>query len=118
MDFGPFYLMYIVLTAIVGLFALLVLYKLKDANLQSLVMEGDGSKASLSRFQALIFTFVIAGLFLVLSIEHGGFVEVPTGVLGLLGISIGGYTLSKGIQNDKNKKNNMKMEQNTSEKVE
>jgi hypothetical protein len=49
---------------------------------------GD-AKASMSRFQMLIFTFVIAGLFLMLSIESGGFVDIPQNVLVLLGISGG-----------------------------
>lgn len=57
-----------------------------------------GFKASLSRFQFLIFTFVIAGLFLLLSIEAGTFVEIPTNVLGLLGISGGNYLVSKAVK--------------------
>lgn len=54
-------------------------------------------KASLSRFQFLLFTFVVAGLFLLLSIEAGDFVEIPTNVLGLLGISGGSYVVSKAV---------------------
>lgn len=56
-----------------------------------------GGKASLSRFQLLLFTFVTAGLFLLLSIEHGAFVEIPETVLGLIGISSGSFLVSKGI---------------------
>jgi len=37
----------------------------------------DYGKASLSRFQFLLFTFVVAGLFLLLSIETGAFIHVP-----------------------------------------
>jgi hypothetical protein len=56
----------------------------------------DGlAKASLSRFQFLVFTFVIAGLYLVLSIEAGTLIEVPNGALVLLGISGGSYLVSK-----------------------
>ena len=55
------------------------------------------AKASLSRFQFLIFTFVIAGLYLLLSIEAGTFVEIPTNVLGLLGISGGTFLISKAV---------------------
>ena len=55
----------------------------------------DQPKASLSRFQFLIFTFVIAGLYLVLSIEAGTLIEVPNGALLLLGISGGSYLVSK-----------------------
>ncbi len=54
-------------------------------------------KASLSRFQFLIFTFIIGGLYLLLSIEAGTFVEIPTNVLGLLGISGGSYLVSKAM---------------------
>jgi hypothetical protein len=58
---------------------------------------GEISKASLSRFQFLIFTFVIAGLFMMLSIEAGTFVEIPGNVLALLGISGGSYIASKAM---------------------
>lgn len=100
------HLMYYVLTVLIGAFGLLALVKLWKMDLSGLVTEtgshpGSQGKASLSRFQALLFTFVIAGLMLVLSIEHGEMVEVPETVLGILGISIGGYTLSKGIQGSK-----------------
>lgn len=55
------------------------------------------TKASLSRFQFLVFTFVIAGLFLLLSIEAGTFVDIPQNVLILLGISGGSYVVSKTV---------------------
>ncbi len=69
-----------------------------------------GQKASLSRFQFLIFTFVIAGLYLLLCIETGAFVEIPTNVLGLLGISGGSFVVSKavGSQKDKGKQGDKK----------
>ncbi len=57
-------------------------------------------KASLSRFQFLVFTFVVAGLYFVLSLETGHLIDVPNGTLILLGISgvsyLGGKTLSSG----------------------
>jgi hypothetical protein len=55
-------------------------------------------KASLSRFQFLIFTFVIAGVYLVLCLETGTFVEIPSNVVLLLGVSGGTYAASKGIK--------------------
>jgi hypothetical protein len=55
-------------------------------------------KASMSRLQFLLFTFVIAGLYLTLSLEAGTLVEIPNQVLGLLGISGGSYVIAKGIQ--------------------
>ena len=90
---------------IIVAFAAAVLWKivngeLKLAGLISEPDDGDESKmgkASLSRFQFLIFTFVIAGLFLMLSIETGGFVDIPTNVLGLLGISGGSFIVSKAV---------------------
>jgi hypothetical protein len=54
-------------------------------------------KASLSRFQFLIFTFVIAGLYLLLCIEAGTFIDIPGTVLGLLGISGSTFVASKMI---------------------
>jgi hypothetical protein len=58
-------------------------------------------KASLSRLQMLVFTFVIAGLYLTLCLEAGEFLAIPDQVLGLLGISGGSYVISKGIQANK-----------------
>lgn len=66
-------------------------------DLSNVLQEPDSTKASLSRFQFLLFTFVIAGLFLTLSIEAGAFVNIPDGVLMLMGISAGSYAVSKGI---------------------
>jgi len=68
-----------------------------DINIKNVLEEPHSDKASLSRFQFLIFTFVVAGLFLLLSIESGTFVAVPNSVLMLLGISAGSYVVSKGI---------------------
>ena len=61
-----------------------------------LIAEADG-KASLSRFQFLLFTFVVAGLYFLLCVEAGTLIEVPASVLGILGISASGYVLSKGV---------------------
>jgi len=96
------------ITAIILLaFAGIVMWKLlwdPDA-LKGLLAEGpDNAKASLSRLQFLVFTFVIAGLFLLLSIETGGFVEIPNGVLALMGISGGTYLASKAVSNAQHRK--------------
>ncbi|CDZ46712.1 hypothetical protein [Neorhizobium galegae] len=58
-------------------------------------------KASLSRFQFLVFTFVIAGLYLVLSLETGTLIEIPNGVLILLGISGATYAAGKAMGDKK-----------------
>jgi hypothetical protein len=55
-------------------------------------------KASMSRFQLLIFTFVIAGLYLALCLENGRLIDIPENVLLLLGLSSGTYAASKGIK--------------------
>jgi hypothetical protein len=116
-----------VIAAIILLFALVVLWKIYrgDIKIDDLLAESpppgntpvpvviapvDGvppdsapraptiaTKASLSRFQFLLFTFVIAGLFLLLSIEAGTFVDIPQNVLILLGISGGSYVVSKTV---------------------
>jgi len=62
---------------------------------------GAPGKASMSRLQLLLFTFVIAGLYLTLSLEAGQMVEIPNQVLGLLGISGASYVVSKGIHHRK-----------------
>jgi uncharacterized BrkB/YihY/UPF0761 family membrane protein len=89
---------------IVALFAIAVLWQiyLGNIDLAKLVSESDGS-ASMSRFQFLVFTFVIGfGLILmvVASMKSGTpkLPEVPGGIMALLGISGGTYAVSKGIQ--------------------
>ena len=75
-------------------------------NLEKLISEPSGD-ASISRFQFLIFTFVIAiGLFLItVSGDKPSFPEeIPVGLLGLLGISGGSYVVSKAIRPGKQQK--------------
>jgi|SRR5680860_37004 len=93
-----------VVSAIILLFGLTVIWQMWSGRLdlaylisepQLTAGKDDVPKASLSRFQFLVFTFVIAGLYLVLSIEAGTMVEVPNGALVLLGISGGSYLVAK-----------------------
>lgn len=57
----------------------------------------DGYDASMSRFQFLLFTFVIAVGFVYLTFKGEGFPEINEGVLILLGISGASYALGKGL---------------------
>jgi hypothetical protein len=95
---------FIVIAIILLGFAAMVLWKIyqNQISLIGLLAEAPSptnptmpAKASVSRFQLLIFTFVIAGLYLLLSIEAGTFVEIPGNVLLLLGISSGTHVVSK-----------------------
>jgi len=87
-----------VLCLFLGLFGLTILYQIwtKQINLRYLLSEADGS-ASMSRFQLLIFTFVIA--FSLFEIVASGmrFPDIPNGILTLLGISASTYAVGKGI---------------------
>ena len=81
--------------------AILVAITNGEIDLSTLLSE-DG-KASMSRFQLMIFTFVIAlSLFLMVTETGSGgdpkFPDVPESVLTLLGISASTYAVSKGIQ--------------------
>lgn len=114
----------VALGLIIVAFAGAVLWMIVDGKipLSGLISEPDDvariegkAKASLSRFQFLIFTFVIAGLFLMLSIEAGGFVNVPDSVLLLMGVSGGGFIISKGV--GQAKVANAKPELTTAEKL-
>ncbi len=68
-----------------------------DIDLSEVISEPSGD-ASMSRFQLLIFTFVIAvSLFAIIADQHV-FPQIPQGVLVLLGISGSSYLVSKGIQ--------------------
>lgn len=89
-------------------FGLVVLYKIVSGKIDLTYLLSETTrdpaapadappKASLSRFQFLIFTFVVAALYLVLCIEAGTLIDVPNGTLALLGISGGGYLVSKGL---------------------
>ena len=94
---------YVFALGFVGIFGV-VIWKMtvNRIDLGQLVSEpGADQKASLSRFQLLVFTFVVAGLFLILSIENGQLMDIPNSVLGLLGISGGSFLVSKGLTNAK-----------------
>jgi hypothetical protein len=82
-------------------YGLLTLYAMASGkiDLKYLVSESDGS-ASMSRFQLLIFTFVIALsiVMMVVSANPPKFPAIPNEVLILLGISASTYAVSKGIQ--------------------
>ena len=102
---------------VIGLFALAVLWRIATGqiNLDLLISEKTG-EASMSRFQLLIFTFVIGLSFFLIVVANTRIFEsspaanrtstpsgpslpdVPGGVLGLLGISASSYTVSKAIQ--------------------
>jgi hypothetical protein len=95
----------VTITAVIVGFAVAVLFALfrggdNGISLKFLLSESgdDQAKASLSRFQFLIFTFVIGGIYLVLCLESGSFVDIPQNAVILLGVSGGTYAASKGIQ--------------------
>lgn len=86
----------------IGLTSLLILWYMVTGkiNLEKLISEDDGT-ASLSRFQFLVFTFVIAmSLFLVIVGQNPPKFpgEIAPEIMALLGISRGSYVISKGIQ--------------------
>lgn len=69
-------------------------------DLQRLISEPSGD-ASMSRFQFLVFTVVIAMCFFLIVVSNNppGFpTDIPASVVGLLGVSGGSYVISKGIQ--------------------
>lgn len=91
-----------VVTVLIAAFALAIIYKMLkgEINLMYLIAGADGD-ASLSRFQFLIFTFVIAlGLFLII-LSGNPTPKFPDtiagGILALLGISGGSYVTSKAV---------------------
>lgn len=81
-------------------FAVLVYIANGSIDLSGLLSEtGDGKGASMSRFQLLIFTLVIAlSLFLVTAANMQFPASIPPEILTLLGISASTYAVSKGIQ--------------------
>jgi hypothetical protein len=95
-----------VLCGLIGLLGLAVLWLIYngDIDLSRLISEANGD-ASMSRFQFLVFTFVISlSLFLVIvagnkdSNGKPAFpAEIPAGILTLLGISGSSYAVGKAI---------------------
>jgi hypothetical protein len=89
-----------ILTIFVGLLAAWILFLIVTGkiDLSQLISEPTG-QASLSRFQFLIFTFVIAlSLFLIIVAgDKPAFPPIPGQILALLGISGGSYVVAKGI---------------------
>ncbi len=95
---------------ILALFGLLLLWKIatNEINLKDLLSDDDGM-ASTSRFQLVIFTFVVALSFFLVVVSNvklrqtgittdiSGLPDLPSGVLTLLGISASSYVVSKGI---------------------
>ncbi len=92
------------LAILIGLFALVVLYCIYTGkiDLTYLLSEsttpGATARASMARFQFLIFTFVIALCLFLVTVSKGDFPTISGGILGLLGISGGSYAVGKGIQ--------------------
>ncbi|MEM7439143.1 MAG: hypothetical protein AAF393_06055 [Pseudomonadota bacterium] len=100
---------FIAFGSIVVLFAAAVLYQIGTGSIpltgiitepEDIRGENGAPKASLARFQFLIFTFVVAGIFLMLSIEAGQMVDIPNNVLVLIGLSGTGYLAGKVVSNN------------------
>lgn len=74
-------------------------------NLEKVIGEQDGA-ASFSRFQFLIFTFIVASAYIVHAFYAIGkgldLPRIDPSVLGLIGISGGSYLVSKGIETSGN----------------
>jgi hypothetical protein len=85
-------------------FGLMVLFEMARGRIDLALLlsepgvDGKGSAASMSRFQLLIFTFVIALSLFLITVSAKKFPTIPAEVLTLLGISASTYAVSKGIQ--------------------
>ena len=82
------------------LFGFLILAGIASGKIDiSQLLTESGGGASMSRFQLLIFTFVIGLSFFLIVVSTGKFPSpIPSEVLTLLGISATTYGVSKGIQ--------------------
>src|SRR6267378_3510986 len=79
------------------LFGMVILVEIIRGNINLCDLLSEDGKASMSRFQLLIFTFVIAlSLLLMVAQRQTSFPEIPANVLTLLGISASTYAVSKG----------------------
>jgi len=81
------------------LFGFMILAAIASGRIDiSTLLTEDGGGASMSRFQLLIFSFVVALSFFLIVVCDCKFTEIPANVLALLGISATTYGVSKGIQ--------------------
>jgi hypothetical protein len=83
---------------IMGALCVMLLSKMwtNQINLSTLLNEANGD-ASMSRFQLLVFTLVIAvGVFLFI-LKNMTLPDIPQSILTLLGISASAYAAGKGI---------------------
>jgi hypothetical protein len=76
--------------------AIIIMIFVGKIDLRYIVSETNHD-ASMSRFQLLIFTFVIAIAVFRLVELNGQLPEIPNGILTLLGISASTYAVGKGI---------------------
>ena len=84
---------------LVFLYGVIVLYEMINGSVDVAELIGEsGGGASMSRFQLLIFTFVIALGIIFLLAKDGKFPELTPNLLALVGISASTYAVSKGIQ--------------------
>ncbi|MGD0469243.1 MAG: hypothetical protein ABSA54_12775 [Terriglobales bacterium] len=104
------------LCAIVALLGLLIIWRIatNQIDLTYLLSDDDGW-ASTSRFQLMVFIFVVALSFFLVVVSNvkmrqfagggattDGLPDVPGGVLALLGISASSYLVSRGISASQN----------------
>lgn len=95
------------------LFGFMILAGIASGKIEisQLLAEKGSTGASMSRFQLLIFTFVIAMSLFLIVVSKGDFPkEIPSQVLALLGISATTYGVSKGIQATSKDPNNTQQE--------
>jgi len=91
-----------ILTIVIGLLLFKIVWKIwrDEIDLTYLISDELGY-ASLSRFQMLLFSFVIAMSLFYLIVLKSDYPVLPKEILALLGISGGSYVLSKGIQSSR-----------------
>lgn len=87
-----------VIAAFIALVEGVIVYKMFTGAIDlSWLIAGDNGRASLGRFQFLLFTFVIASGIVYLTIKGEAFPDIDEGVLALIGISSASYALGKTI---------------------
>ena len=80
---------------IIGAFAVGILISLARGKMRAAEMISEDGKASLSRFQALLFTFVFVIALALMVLRTGTFPNVPWEILALLAGSLGTYLAAK-----------------------
>ena len=70
---------------------------LHEGSMSALLSETSGQGVKMLRLQFLIFSFIGAGIYLLVVFAKGEFIPMPDVIIGMLGLSSAGYLSGKSL---------------------